>query len=502
MLITVAVLFGAFFGIFGEPALFAAERTGSTLIYGDIWFKKLDPAEAYNGWSTISYGIGETLFRLDDNLSVVPMLAAGYKLSDDKMIWTLTLRDGVKFHNGRAMDANAVKASLERLIAKNERAAADLAIAGISSEGNVVSITTARPNPTLLNSLCDPYACVVDASADDGGGDFNMYPVCTGPYLVKKYTPDTEAYLEPFAAYWGGTPKCESVTVKSITDVDTLALAMQNGEIDVASDLPYDSLSLFAGDDRFSVAQAPTTRVFMLYFNLRHEFMNDANFRRAVCMAIDKQSYCSVLLNGAGTPTKSAFPSQLSYGDDAKMNDVPDYDPQGARALLAASGYADSDGKKASVSIITYGRPGLPQSAQALQSALRELGVDASYKQVESVETLLKAGDFDICAYSFVTTPNGDPMAYLSFTTGSGKHSNFGHYSNPEVDALLADMATEFDARKRSEYAVRIQQIVTKDSSYSYMLHLNRFLVTKKGVRGVTRSAVDYYLITAETEKK
>lgn len=476
-------------------------------VFGVYNFSKIDPADGYNGWGTIRYGVGETLFNLDDSLNVVPVLVTDYALSEDKLTWTLTLRDDVKFHNGNAMDGEAVKASLERVAENNERAASDLMIDSITADGNTVSITTTAPNPTLLNALCDPYACIVDVTADDGSVDFNMYPVCTGPYVVKEYTEDVSAYLEPFADYWGGTPASKSVTVKAISDVDTLALAMQNGEIDAAYGLSYDTLNQFAENDEFEVSQTATTRVYMLYFNLEHEFMNDENFRRAICMAVDKESYGDILLNGAGTATKSAFPSSLSYGDDALMTDVPDYDPEGAKALLEQNGYADSDGdgfidkdgKKVSLRLITYGRTGLPQSSQALQSALNELGIDVSYEQVDSVETYLDAGDFDICAYAYVTTPTGDPLSYLSFTMGTGSGSNFGKYSNEEVDALLDEMASQFDAEKRAELAVKIQQIATSDSSYCYMFHLNMFMVTKSGVKGINQSPVDYYQITADT---
>lgn len=494
----------------GPPAVPSASAGGDSrtdFTFGTYAFSKLDPADDYNGWATVRYGIGETLFTLDDSLGVQKNLVTDYALSDDSLTWTLTLRGGVLFHNGDVMDGGAVKSSLERLVAANDRAASDLMIDSISADGNTVAITTAEPNPTLLNALCDPYACIVDAAADDGSTDFEAYPVCTGPYVVKQYVEDTSAYLEPFDPYWGGTPASKSVTIKAISDPDTLSLAMWNGEIDAAYGLSYDTLSQFKDDAAFEVSRAATTRVYMLYFNLSHKFMDDENFRRAICMAVDKNSYASVLLNGAGTPTKSAFPDYLSYGDDKLMTGVPDYDPEGAKALLEESGYADTDGdgfldkdgQKVSLRLITYGRTGLPQSAQALQSALKQLGLDVSFEQVDNVSSYLTADDYDICVYAYVTTPTGDPLSYLSYTMGTGKNSNFGHYSNPQADDLLEKMATEFDIQKRRDYAVQIQQIATADSSYCYLFHLNMFLVMKAGVTGMKQSPVDYYQITAKT---
>ena len=476
-------------------------------VFGVYNFSKVDPADGYNGWGTIRYGIGETLIKLNDNLEVVPLLAKDYSLSGDKLSWTINLRDNVKFHNGKVMDGAAVKASLERLIQKNERAAAGLMIDTITADGFNVTITTKEPNPTLLNSLCDPYACIVDASADDGSVDFNMYPVGTGPYMVKEYVEDAYAYLEPFAEYWGGTPASKSVTIKAIPDVDTLALALQNGEIDAAYGLSYDTLDQFAASSDFAITQTATTRVYMLYFNLQREFMQDANLRRAIAMAVDKEAYASVLINGAGTPTKAAFPSSLSYGDDSKMTGVPDFDLAGARALLLANGYQDTDGdgilekngRKVSLRLVTYGRTGLPQSAQALQSALQEIGLEVTYDLFDSVENILRAGDYDIAAYAVVTTPTGDPYAFLSNIAGTGNGGNYGKYSNPEVDRLLAALAVEFDTQKRSELATRIQQIITQDSSFCFMFHLNMFMATKAGVKGLHQSPVDYYQITVET---
>ena len=153
-------------------------------VHGVYNIEKLDPADNYNGWGTSRYGVGETLFALDDALNTVPKLATEYKMADDKLTWTITLREGVKFHNGKTMDAAAVKACLERTIDKNERAKGQLDIAKIEADGLKLTITTNKPNPTLINSLTDPYASIIDVTAE---GDYNFTAVGTGPFKVVNY---------------------------------------------------------------------------------------------------------------------------------------------------------------------------------------------------------------------------------------------------------------------------------------------------------------------------
>ena len=96
------------------------------------------------------------------------------------------------------------------------------------------------------------------------------------------------------------------MTIRSISDLDASSLALQNKELDACYGLSYDARDLFDGTPGFKISQAATGRVYKVYFNLEHAFTGDPNFRKAVCMAIDKPSYAQVLVNGAGTPAKSS----------------------------------------------------------------------------------------------------------------------------------------------------------------------------------------------------
>lgn len=487
----------------GNTGTDTGEDTRGTFVFGGQ-LGNVDPASGAYAWVGMRSGVMESLFRFDDSMNVQKNLVEDYSVSDDGLIWTIVLRDGVLFQSGNAMDAAAVKASLERTCSMQSRAEKELNIASIEADGNTLTITTREPNPVLPNCLCDPYSGIVDVKSLDADGNAT---VGTGPFKLVEYVENERLELEAFDDYWAGKPASKHVTIRSTSDLDASTLALQKGELDACYGLPYDARDLFDGTSGFKISQAATSRVYKVYFNLEHEFTADPNFRKAVCMAIDRVNYASVLVNGAGTPTKATFPASTAFSDETSLTNVPDFDLDGAKALLASSGYTDSDGdgfldkdgKKVSLQIITYGRTGLPQTSQALQSALRQLGMDISFEQLDSTEDRGHAGTFDLSIYAEVTMPTGDSYSYMMNSYSTGGTNNFGRYSNSEVDKLLAELAVEFDTGRRAEITKQIDEIVLSENAYCNIFHLNMYMAMKDTVEGLEQSPVDFYHINYKT---
>lgn len=464
----------------------------------------VDPASSAYAWVGVRTGVMESLFVLDDNLQVQKNLVKDYSVSEDGLTWTIELRDDVKFQNGNPMDAEAVKASLLRVCELQSRADGELQIDHIDAEGYILKIVTREQNPTLPNCLCDPYSGIVDASDLDAEGNAL---IGTGPFKLQEYITDERMELEAFDDYWQGVPASKHLTIVANSDLDAASMALQKGEVDACYGLSYDARDIFSNDDNFKVSEAATARVYKVYFNLEHEFTGDPEFRRALVMAMDKNAYGEVLLNGAGTPTKSTFPSYTAFGDDSVMTNVPDFDLEGAKKVLADNGYTDSDGdgfldkdgKKVSLDIITYGRTGLPQSSQAIQSALTELGIDATLEQLEGTNDRGTAGTYDLSVYAEVTLPTGDPYSYMMNSYKTGGIQNFGRISIPEVDELMDQLAVEFDVDKRNELAQKIDAAVLAENSICNLFHLNMYMAMKANVEGLEQSPVDYYHITYQT---
>ena len=238
----------------------AAKKTmviGDTTFNSENWEETVDPHRTYNGWACIRYGIGETLVHYTDAMELEPWLATDWT-NDGGCTWTITLRSGVKFSSGRDMDGEAVKQCLNHLLENHDRAPSDTKIVDVAADGQVLTVTTSEPNPALMNYLGDPYGCIIDVDASDFE---NGIVVGTGPYVVKELVTDDHLTLIPNGNYWDGTPKLDELTIRTLSNGDTLSAALQAGDIDAAYGMAYEAYPNFEnGGYQFSAIQ--TSRAF------------------------------------------------------------------------------------------------------------------------------------------------------------------------------------------------------------------------------------------------
>ncbi len=462
-----------------------------------------NPHESYSGWSTLRYGIGETLFKFNEHMELEPWLAESFEQVDDYTV-RIKINDAAKFSNGKQVDGAAVKKCLDALIQNHDRAPRDLKISAIEADGQFVTIKSAEKVPALLNYLSDPYGCIVDVDA----GVQDKIVVGTGPYKAVKVT-DTQIDLVPNENYWGTVkPKLDKIIVKSITDGDTLTMAMQNGELDAVQGLPYSSLKLFGGDN-YKISQAETSRVYQIAFNFNTPELQDVNVRRAISMAVDKDGFCKVLLDGNGTPAVGPFPANLTFGDNA-VHAAP-YDLDGAKKILAdagwsdtdGDGYVDKDGKNLELRYLTYtSRQELPLLAEAAQANLKLIGVKLNVNATDNYKPLLKSGDYDLYSKAIVTAPTGDGEYYFTSHIVPGAVDNAGNYDSPQIVALENELHNTFGAAERSALVVKMSQQVLDDCALIYASHLRMSFVMKPNVEGFTAHPSDYYEIRPELDIK
>lgn len=480
-----------------------------TFVYGTTGYSEemgdagLNPHDNYSGWSALRYGVGETLFKYNDNMEVEPWLATDYEFVDDTTV-KITLRDGVKFSSGRTMDAQAVKECLENLVKVHDRAPSDMKIDYIDADGLTLTIYTTEPCPAIINYLGDPYGAIIDMEYGVQGEGGNANVAGTGPYIAEKVTP-TQIDLVKNENYWGGDVKVDKVTVKSFSDGSALTAALQTGDIQGTYGLQYDNYALFDGNPEYTINSCATSRCFFGQFNFESEIMQDQNIRKAIEMGIDKEGFCSVIMERRGLPAKAAFPDSFSYGNEAV--ETVSYDPEGAKKLLEESGwkdtdgdgYADKDGQKLTIDWLTYPtRLEQPKLAEYAQATLKEIGIDVVVNNTSDHMTYAADGNFDVYVSSTTTAPTGDPEYFFTSTVVGPK--NYGKYENKEVTALTEKLHQAFEPEERAKLATELQQKILDDDGFFFVSHLNMGIVTKSNVKGMAAHLCDYYEITADLD--
>ena len=493
-------------GLTTVPAMAEDKKT---FVFGDTTFNAeneeadINPQNTYAGWACIRYGVGETLFRYSDTMEIEPWIAKEYE-NVDELTWKITLNDGVVFSNGRVCDGQAVKESLESLVENHERAAGDLCIDSIEADGNVVTIKTTEPKPALINYLSDPYGCIIDVQA---GITDNGIVIGTGPYVATDLVTDDHLTLVKNENYWNGDVNVDEITVRTISDGDTLAFALQAGEINAAYGMAYASYPVFENDN-YQFTSVQTSRSFYVQMNYASPVVADDAVREAIAMGIDKESFVNVLLNGYGYVATGAFPDTVDFGGSALH--AKTYDPEGAKEVLEAAGWKDSDGdgirekdgQKLTIKWLTYpSRQELPLLAEAAQSTLKEIGMDVQINATADHNSIWKdTSAWDVYVGANVNCGLGDPTNFFSTHCLDASTKNRGQYHSDKLEELAVQLNSTFDKSERNQIAIEMQQQLLDDNAFVFCSFLKMSMISQANVTGLTAHASDYYELTADLD--
>lgn len=466
-----------------------------------------DPAQGWDGWYIQYYGMAETLFKLDDELRAYPLLAESFE-NTDETTWVFTLRDDVTFHNGDKMTAASVKGCFERTMSVNARAEDSIPVESIEADGQVLTIKTKKPVPTIANDLCDPLWVVYNPDNTDNFADMTYF---TGPYMPVSFDPNVETVVTKNENYWGEPPKLDKVVFKTITDEDALIMGLQNGEIDVVVPLSSTQYPVIKGNDKFTVDDPVATRGEFFQFNLERPVFKDKAVRKAIAMCIDREGFANTICNGLDAPSYGVYSDILSYGGIEGLSpEVAKMDVEGAKALLKDAGYADTngnsildkDGVELSFEVVLYSTyTAQIQMLEVLQNTLKDLGVEMKIKALETPNDFVHAGNFDLASVSYGMAPTGNPQYFINLMFASTGSSNFGHYSNPEVDRLAEKLASVFDENERLAIVREIENIIINDFGFVFFGH-EKFPVAynTSTVKNIHVNPSEYYILDSSVE--
>ena len=456
-----------------------------TLNAGVIWLSTpLDPVES--GWVTSQSGMSENLFRLSTaDLSPEPWLATG-ATQIDPLTWEIGLRSGVSFHNGAMMDAEAVKASLERAVRLSPASSESLAIDSITvKDAQTIILTTAEPRPTLPGLLTAPATAITDAAAADAAGEGNFIDAgaLTGPYIPTKYTLEERLEAVAHDDYWGGTPPLAGINQVAIPDTNSRELALQAGDVDFAINISPEGVEIIDSHPGLSTQTAGFgTSVVMWWVNFERGTLADPLVRRAVAHAIDRPSIAGLVAPaGTGSYADNLLPEALVTCPGVAG---PGFDPAHARELLSQAGFVDADGDGfvekdgQPLEIVIGGYPQrfqLPIMAEAAQAMLADVGIRVDVQITEW--STVKEPTWDLFGWYNNVVDAGDPVLNVSKFVGleadaeSSAANNYGHYDNSGLVDIVAQAGTVSDLEGRKRIACEALAVVTEEIVFLPVAH-------------------------------
>lgn len=449
-------------------------------------------------------GITETLVKLDEeNLTIAPWLAKDWS-GEDGIHWTINLREGITFHNGKEMDANAVKASLERALKESVAIQNALKIDTIEADGYTLHITTKQPFPEFISELVNPNVSIIDVSEDD----IINHPVGTGPFALTSFEPGSKLELERYDDYWDGPSNLDSVTFSFNEDANARSLALKSGQVDIVYRPEVESLDSLSKQDGIKVEATETFRVHQMTMNMERESLKDVNVRRAVDALIDRQKIVDTILLGYAEPAVGPFAPSLPFAPSYEQSETG---KEVAVKYLKDAGYTLKDGKmqkdgeQLSFTLLTYSaRADLPLIAQVFQSDAKQIGVNVEIHQIDIPEEYMASNrDWDLATYSNLTAPRGDAGYYLNATYHPTGALNFSGAHEPELTEIIDKLNQTVNQEDRAVLAEQAANYVHENVINSFVLHPSTIVAYNDNkVKNWVTTRSEYYMITNKLDVK
>jgi len=414
----------------------------------------LDPIDTFLiSWGAVGSNIFDGLVMRDEDLQLQPGLATSWEFLDDETRIRFALRQGVTFHNGEPFNAEAVKYTFDRLLgeegAKGPQQSNYTAITGVEIvDDYTVDFMLGNPDPVLITKLAGYGAMIVPPQyiKEVGEEAFDAMPVGTGPFQVTGYTPGVDLRMERFDDYWGGPAGVDDLTVRFIAEPATLVAELLSGGVDIIQDVPVSSAAAIEANDTVDLVNVAGPTVVYLSLDVTRGITQNADARRALAMAIDREAIIEALLAGYGSPIAS-LQAASSFGYDPKLEPYP-YDPAAAKALLDKAGVAP--GSEVAIDIVATNDT-FREVAQAITGYLTAVGLKTDI--VAHEENLFWSeiipegktremffGDWGGWTFDF------DNTAYLLYH--SGEYFN-PYIAIPELDEMLQSQRLTYDTAVR-----------------------------------------------------
>ncbi|MBR0668162.1 glutathione ABC transporter substrate-binding protein [Roseomonas hellenica] len=434
-------------------------------------------------------------------------LAASWSTSADGLRWTFRLKPGVRFHDGSAVDAEAVKFNFDRLrdprLGSPNRSLFTVITDIQVADAETITLTSGAPVAGMLEILCESSASISSpAAVQRFGRNYGRNPVGSGPYKFEEWTPGERSVLA------GASPSARfrRIIYRPVPEAEARVIELESGNADIATSIPPEATARVRANPRLKLVVIPSS--FQVFFELNHKRPPFDNPRlcRAINHAIDQQAIVDRILGGFGSvPDAPVAPGVQSYQAQAPYR----FDPDFAKREFAA---AFPGGFNETLVMWTCSGRYLKdqQVAEAVQGYLNAIGLKtefrvwewASYQQTLYRRQQGGTGFGSSAAHMWVlgtSIPTADWR--LSRRLVTGQSANLGGYSNPRIDALLNGARTELDPDRRMEAYHEANRILwAEEPPNLFLYNQKQIIATQRGIDNFDAFAFEVPLLNEVTK--
>lgn len=486
----------------GEPTAAPSEAAGPSLlkVATTAAVTTWDPVASFSTEAFYMANIYEPLLWVnppDSSEEFTPALAETWETSDDGLTWTFTLRDGVTFHDGEAMNADAVVASIE---AAKERAGASFIWLPLESIEALDELTVqmnlgyAAPMDLVASSLYGAWIvspAALEAAAEDETYFEEGVDGGTGPYTIDSYTPGEEVVLTAFEDYWGGWDDAdhyETVVVTITPEAVVRQEMLEGGDADLAFSLPTENIDRFRDNPDYTLLEEPSFFNYVGLLNTQRAPLDDPLVRQALSLAIP---YDDVILAGAGgfgTQSRGPVPQGVFPWSDEVDQYQQDLDA--ARDLLDQAGYGDGFSIE-----MTYASENQNEErfAPVLADAFAEIGVDVEITPMLFSQQWERAKgdpegrqDLFLLLYWPTYSDAGSDNLWSLFRSSEAPFFNLSYWENDEYDALIdeAGALTATDREAAQEKYTEAMQLLVDQAPGFFFYDTKEVVAVPKHIAG------------------
>lgn len=488
----------------------AAAETGGTLVFAvDSLQGNLEPGTffSFGDWQAIDcVARGLVFFDYQAGSEPEPALAESWDISDDGLVYTFKLKQGLKFHDDTDITAEAVRRSFMRLLDENDPTRAPGTYAGSEIGGtnvaeikviddHTVQISLKEPDVAYLKRMANPNAVILSPAAlDKYGKDIGQNLVSAGPFKVERIVANQEVELSAFDGFYKGRPQVDRVVLRAIPDETTILSALEAGEVHVTNHAPISELERMRNNSSLKVEVGVPWIVMFLGLNYNIPPFDDQKVRQAVNFAINRENIKDAVFSGASeVPAGIIAPPELGYAPE--LAELSSQDLDKAKALLAEAGKEGIEITLSVTNVLFW-----PRMGELIQNDLNQAGFNCKLEKLDEGTFWGKVHENALAMTltqrsAFVADPDNKltPILYSTSSVAQTQTGNANYPDAADLDRMLDQARAEADQAKRAELYKEIQKWLLERVPYVYIGYLALPVVEQKNVAGVNAAALGTY---------